>query len=309
MKVLIASTEDFIKYGRSTVSATTAKGTGVSLPLTNATEYAVNDYLCIGVEGSDNAEICLVTGVTGNTVTVTTLFAHEADEPVVKYRYNKRKFYGCVTQSGSFSELTSSGSPKNITVNNPQGTLLEYTGGEGYLYFKSTYFNSTDSTESNLLDAAVSNGDESLRYCSIYAIKKQAGLTRNPYITDDIVEGYRKRAENEINSFLSAKYVIPLTNKTTNATEVPAIVENIAVLLAAGYMDWQEFGKDGEGVKWLSDARSTLKKLQSPGGQQLLGTDNNEMLTRTLSNGVQGYPNTVDNNNGPARFFTMGQKF
>ena len=151
-------------------------------------------------------------------------------------------------------------------------------------------------------------GDESARYCSIYAIKKQAGLTKNPYITDGVVETYRKRAENEVDSYLNAKYTLPLQN-SQGVPEVPFMIENICVLLAAGYMDYQEFGKDGEGVKWLGEGRAILKALQSPGGQQLLGSDHAEMMTNTLTSGVKSFPDTVDNENGPTRMFTTGQIF
>ena len=313
MKVLIAPTEDFIKYGRSTVAADAPAGSNIDVELTNATEFTGGgrngDFIVIGREGSDTAELVQIESITDNTVTIATLvFAHKADEPVVKYRYNERKFYGCTTIDGTFSELVGDGSPKAITVNDPQGTLLEYTGGEGYLYFKATYYNSSSSEESNLPDATAVSGDESVRYCSIHAIKVQAGLTKNPYITDDIVETYRKRAENEVDSYLNARYILPLMN-SQSVEEIPFMVENCATLLAAGYMDYQEYGGDGQGVKWLGQARGILTKLQTPGGQQLLGSDRQEMQTKVLSNGVQGYPNTVDNCNGPAQNFTMQQRF
>jgi hypothetical protein len=147
-----------------------------------------------------------------------------------------------------------------------------------------------------------------VRYCSLYAIKTQAGLTNNPYITDGLVEVYRKRAENEVDSYLNARYVLPLLN-STGVAEIPFLVENCTTLLAAGYMDYKEFGKDGEGVKWLGEARSILKKLQTPGGQQLLGADKMEMQTKTLSSSVMSYPDTVDNDNGPVQVFGMRKRF
>src|SRR4051794_9405442 len=80
-------------------------------------------------------------------------FAHKAGEPVVKYRYNQRRFYGSLTATGSYSELTTSGSPIAIQVDDPQGTTLEYTGDEGYAYFKATYWNSATSEETDDDDA------------------------------------------------------------------------------------------------------------------------------------------------------------
>lgn len=309
MKILIAPTEDFIKYEKTKLTADTLSGASINVTMANSAGIAVNDYVVIGHEGSQQAELCQVTALLGEIVTVDLLnLPHLADEPIVKYRYNKRKFYGATVAGGSYTELASYGSPVEIAVNDPQGTVLEYVGGEGYIYFKTTYYNSQSAEESDILEASEILADESLRYCSIYEIRKQAGLTKNPYITDGYVETYRKRAESEVDSYLNARYYLPLTN-SSGVLEIPFLVENCTTLLAAGYMDYQEFGKDGEGVKWLGEARSILKKLQTPGGQQLLGSDHQEMQTKTLSSGVASYPDQVDNDNGPDQKFTMRQNF
>lgn len=309
MRTLIAPTEDFIKVANDTLNADASSGEDIALSVPSSTNFLVNDWVVVGVEGSETAEICQITDIAVNSITVGTLvLSHKNGEPITKFRYNKRKFYGCLTADGSYVEIVGSGSPVTIMVNNPQGTRIEYSGNEGYVYFKSTYYNTQDFTETDINDADAVFADESLRYCSLYAIRKQAGLTENPYMTDGIIENYRRRAESEVDSYLNARYILPLTN-SSNVAEIPFLVENCTVLLAAGYMDYQEIGKDGEGVKWLGEARSILKKLQSPGGQQLLGSDKNEMQTKDTSNGVQSYPDTVDNTNGPIRLFTMGQKF
>ncbi len=73
-------------------------------------------------------------------------------------------------------------------------------------------------------------------------------------------------------------------------------------------MDYKEFGNDGEGVKWLGEARSVLKALQD-GKQRLIGTDDQEFTQKTLTQGVQSYPDQVDNDNGPLQCFSMQQRF
>lgn len=308
MKALFANTESFIKRDRTRISTDVAAGSTVVITVANANLYAINDYIVVGYEGSEQAELCLITAVSGDTLTVATLVrAHLADEPIVKYRYNKRKFYGCVTATGTFVELTANGSPVTIQVTDPQGAVLEYTGVEGYLYFKSTYYNSTTTEESAVADAEAVLANESLRYCSIYAIKHQAGLNNNPYIVDGNIETYRKRAENEVNSYVISRYQLPLTNSDGDS-EVPWMIENITTLLAAGYMDWQEFGADGEGKKWLGEARSLLKKIQA-GEQSLIGLDGVQMTEVATLSGVQSYPSSVDNTDGPTQQFTMRQNF
>jgi phage gp36-like protein len=292
MKVLLAPTEDFIKRERTALSAAAAAGSSVTIAVVNGANFSINDYVVIGQEGSLVAEMQQVTAVTATSITVATLsLAHDVDEPVTQYRYNNRKFYGSVTSTGSYTELTAYGSPAQIDVNNPQGTYLEYTGTEGYLYFKSTYWNTTTTTETDINDATAVLADESTRYTSLYAIRVQAGLTENPYIDDGQIEIYRKRAENEINSYIYQRYVLPLQNMTTQLPEVPFIIENCCMLLAAGYADYREFGKDGEGIKWLSEARSLLKAVRL-GTQRLIGSDSNELVLKSQTHGVQSYPNT-----------------
>ena len=309
MRTLLAPTEDFIKLERTVLNADVAAGSGVTLTLLNNDNLNQYDYIVIGYEGSESAELVQISAAVtpGLTVQATLVRSHKQNEPVVKYRYNKRKFYGSLTETGTYTELTAYGSPVTIQVSDPQGTYLEYTGSEGYEYFKATYYNTQDSRETDKADSDSVQGDQSTRYCSIYAIRVQAGLTNNPYITDGQVETYRKRAENEVNSYIISRYQLPLVN-ASGVSEVPWMIENITTLLAAGYMDYQEFGQDGMGVKWLGEARSLLKKIQG-GEQSLIDISGQQMAEMETLSGVQSYPDTVDNTNGPTQVFTMGQRF
>lgn len=304
MKVLLAPTEDFIRKARGQVAADVAPGSGVTLVVDNGAVFALHDYIVIGIEGSDTAELVQISAITGNNLTVTIALAHKMDEPIVKYRYNKRKFYGCATQTGAFIELTAYGSPAVIDVNNPPGTSIEYSGGEGYQYFKATYFNSQTSEESNLADSNTVLANESARYCGLYQIRVQAGLAQNPNIDDGRVEEKRKQAENEVDSALISKYILPLTRSSDNVVEIPALVQRITILLAAGYLNYEEYNADGDGVKWLGEARGILNALQL-GKQKLIGTDKQEMSQFTLTRGIQAYP---DDSAPPAKF-GMGQEF
>lgn len=308
MKVLLAPTEDFIKRQVGQLNADMNAGSSVVSTVINSDGFAVNDFVVVGEEGAEGSELCQITALTPTSMTfATVLLFHKKDEPLTKYRYNKRKFYGCTTLAGSYLELTSSGSPAVIAVTDPQGTYLEYTGLEGYIYFKSTYYNSTTAEETAIAESQAVAGDESIRYCSIFAIKKQAGLLKNEFINDGVVETYRRRAESEIDSYINTRYILPLEN-SSGVAEIPWLIENCTTLLAAGYMDYQEFGKEGEGVKWLGESRSILKKIRD-GEQQLLGSDKQEMMAQDLTASVQGFPDQVDNKNGPTKKFTMNQIF
>lgn len=301
MKSLYTPSESFIKGERSALAADVTAGSNVSLTLESNDGMARYAYVAVGREGTEKCELEQINAViTGNTVVQVATLKHNhlKGEPVVVFRYNKRKFYGSTTEDGTYAELTTDGSPVAIQVDDPDGTLLEYTGLEGYTWFKSTYYNSQTVEETAIADSEAVLADETKRYCSVFAIRKQAGLTQNPFISDGDVEVYRKRAENEVNSILAARYALPLA-------EVPAIIENACALLAAGYIDYKEFGGEGQGVKWLGEARGILNSIKK-GTQILLGADN-VALASGSSHAAQlsGYPDDTTEEST----FTIGQRF
>ena len=298
MKRLQAPTEDFIKEERGRLRDDVAAGSSVAVPVESSQGVAVGKHVVIGHEGNELAEVCVASAVTDTSITVATLkFNHVAGEPFVVYRYNQRKFYGATSATGSYSELTADGSPKDISVDDPQGTALEYSGST-YTHFKSTYYNSTTTEETAIADSDAVTGDETTRYASLYAIRKHAGLAGNPRYSDINIEKKRVQAENEINSTLSAKYVLPLS-------EVPGLITNICELLAAGYIDYEAFGKNGSGVDWLASARAQLKAIQK-GTQLLIGADGTELQRVTNADTISGYPNSADTDEEK---FSMNDRF
>lgn len=313
MRSLLAPTEDSIRLAEAKLAVAISAGSDVSLNIYGNGGFEENDYVCIGIPGTPTAEIQKINAAVtdGNAIQVSTvLYPHTADEPVQVYRYNQRKFYGSLTLTGAYSELTSSGSPKSITVNDPQGTYFEYTGLDGYIYFKSTYFNATTNEESDIADAIAVASDQSTRYCSLYEIRFQAGMQDNPYVADDTFEGYRTQAENEINSYLYARYVLPLENGTTSTLEVPALITNCAIKLAAGYSDYREYGKTGEGVKWLGEARGILNSIKK-GTQRLIDSSFQEYQLQKQTQGVQSNANQETSGHGHNNrpIFTTRQQF
>ncbi len=266
------------------LAANADAGSDVDLVLENNDGLGEDDFIVIGYQGNELCEMQQVSDTDGDTgVEVATLkFNHKKGEPVVKFSFNKRKFYGATSADGEFTELTGDGSPKPIQVDDPMGTLFEYTGST-YTYFKSTYFNSETSEETDIDDAVAVLADESARYADLYAIAKHAGLAGNSRYSQSYTEDKRKQAENEIDSVLIGPYVLPLS-------EIPGLIRRICILLAAGYIDYEEFGKEGEGVKWLAEARALLKQI-ADGRQRLIGSDKTELERNEKVDVLSGYPN------------------
>jgi len=303
MKSLYAPTEDFVKVERGILGAAVAAGSNVTANLGNNNGLADNEFVVLGHEGNELAELCEINDVVTGSTSVrfaTVKFNHLKGEPWVKYRFNKRKFYGATTATGSYTELTGDGSPVDIQVDDPQGTLLEYSDSV-YSYFKATYYNSNDTTETDIDDSTAADGDESGRYTTIYAIRKHAGLAGNPNYSDQRIETKRKQAENEINSVLASRYILPLA-------EVPALIGQICELLAAGYIDFEEFGAEGEGVKWLGEARGLLNSIKK-GTQILIGLDSTELARQENTDRLEGYPTEAESDTAEKRIFTIDEKF
>lgn len=302
MKRITAPTDPSIRIELGYLDSDVSPGSNVSLTLKNNDGLSQYDYIVIGYEGSELCEMQQINGVVtaGTLVQVATLkFAHKKGEPVIRYRYNRRKFYGSTTATGTYTELTGDGSPVQIQVDDPQGTSIEYTGST-YTYFKATYYNSQTTTETDLAESLASDADETNRYASLYAIRKHAGLYDNPFYSDFRLEMKRKQAENEIDSMIYAKYSLPLS-------EVPALISYVCELLGAGYIDFEEFGAEGEGVKWLGEARAILKDIKN-GTRILIGSDGVEESRRENVGRVAGYPDdTASSDEG--YMFTRDKQF
>lgn len=295
MKTLSAPIEEFIKTIKTEVTTDVVAGSDKVIAVKNGNDFAVNDYIIVGVLGKEISEIAKITVVSGNDITVGTLnLAHSDGDPITKVLFNQRKLYGCATETGTFVEIET----KDIEVDSPQGTHFEYTGD--YIYFKCTYYNEHTTEESSIDDAVAVLGGESDRYCSIDAIKKQAGLLENPYTNNADVERKRSAAENEIDSAIGHIYSLPLS-------EIPALIENVTILLAAGYLDYQEFGSESGGVKWLGEARGILKNIEK-GTRRLLGSDKVE-LTRLSGGRLKGYPDSSCEDEEDDRKFKMTDEY
>jgi phage gp36-like protein len=287
MKRLTAPTEDFAKGEATRLAADATAGSNVTITLESNDGLSNAAFIAIGHEGNELCELAQINqAISGNTqVRVATLkFNHVAGEPVRLYRYDKRKFYGAISASGSYTQLTGDGSPKLIEVDDPMGTSLEYSGST-YTYFKATYYNSQTDTETDQADAVAVAGDETIRYATIYAIRKHAGLAGNPRYSDSRLEDKRRQAENEIKSTIGSLYALPLSY-------VPPLISRVCELLAAGYIDYEEFGSEGQGTKWLGEARGILKAIKD-GKQLLLDADDAELERVSGVNQLSGYPNDV----------------
>jgi phage gp36-like protein len=282
MQVLIAPTEDIVLSEKTNFSADEAAAQTI-LSVYNTDNFVVNDYIVLDELGSEIAELRKISSVDATartiTVTVATNQLHLKDASITRIRYNQRKFYRSSTKTGTYSHLSSEGSPVDIHVDKPEGTEFEDSSGTSTSWYKATYYNATSGTESSIDDAEASKASDAEHYTSIYKIKVEAGFQNNSYIGSDLVDRYRIEAEAETEGAIIGLYDLPFSS-------TPKILQHIITLLAAGNLLAKEYGLESDvevsktGQRKIDRAEGLLDKIRD-GKIRLVGEDGSEITEKS----------------------------
>lgn len=259
----MATTLSLLNFSTANIAETTQVSTdasagAVSVVVKNANNLAIDDYVVIGLLGSELSELKRITGLSTQTLTVSaTSFAHKANEPVSELRGNQIKVYraanvdGTQPSDGSFSLLTT----VDIDVDQPFTIYTDSTGGSDYWY-KQTYYHSVSTAETAIADSTAVRGGDYGHYVTIEEVRIEAGFTNNPDVTDQMISDRRDDAESQVNGVLkSAKYTLPLT------APYPPVIKNITKLLAAGYLLLQDYGVGADSTNKEGRAKIELAEM------------------------------------------------
>lgn len=143
------------------------------LNVLNSDNFSVNDFVLIGEMGREKSEVVQVSAVTDSSITTgATSFAHSADDPIHKMRFNQIRFYRSTDGvDGSYSVIAT----LDVDVDNADKTTKydDDTATTSYFY-KTAFYNSQTTTESSLSDPVQATGydydtvgavvDETVRY-------------------------------------------------------------------------------------------------------------------------------------------------
>lgn len=263
MQILIAPTEDIVLGEKSALSADIADSLS-TIEVYNTTGFNIGDFIIIDELGSEIAELKEISSISTANLTITFTSAlmnsHNKDSSITKIRFDKRKFYRSTSENGTYTHLSSEGSPINIQVDQPEGTEFEDTNGISSYWYKATYYNSKTFTETSLDDAVASKAGDDEHYTSIYKIKNEAGFQNNAYIGSDLVDRYRYEAEAIIESSLASKYQMPFSS-------IPKILQHITTLYAAGLLLSKEYGVESDidlsksGESKITRAENLIQKI------------------------------------------------
>jgi len=261
MQILTAPIEEYVLLEKTYFSAD-EEASQTTLSVLDPTGFSANDYIVLGEIGNENSEICKISTTSTNSITiaVATVKKHYKDEPIREIKYNQRKFYRSTAETGTFTHLSGEGSPINVKVDDPQGTILEDTTGTSTSWYKATYYNSTSASETSLDDAIAVQAGDADHYTSIYKILKESGFDNNPCITTDLVSRYRDEAEDQTESTLAGLYSLPLPANSK-------MLQHIVTLLSAGFLLSQEYGVEADveigktGERKIQRAEGLLDKI------------------------------------------------
>lgn len=297
MQILVAPIENYILTEKAKFSADEAANQTV-LSCDNAAHFAVNDYIILGNIGSETVEIRKISSISSDLTTITVSeainFSHDEGSPIIKILFNQRKFYRSSTETGTYTHLSSEGSPVDIQVDQPDGTDFEDSSGTSSSWYKATYYNSTTGEETSLDDSIAVKAGDTEHYTSVYKIKNEAGFENNDYISSEIISRYREEAEAQAEGSVVSKYQLPFSSD-------PKIFQHIVTLLAAGLLLSKEYGLESDveisktGQRKIERAEELLEKIAN-GTLSLIGSDGNELSRRTdvLASCSNVYDSTID---------------
>lgn len=294
--------ERFIFNTRTRVNAD-ASAAATTITVKNTTDYSADDYILVGYDGSDTAEVRQINAVTNKTtldLTGSPLdFAHDRFEYVTKVEYNQRKLYSCATEDGTYTLVNTF----DLGVNDPKGTLVTDTGTD--TYYKITYYNSETTAETAITDSEVIRSettedkvvDGDNRYCTLSEIAKISGF-RNASTED--LESVRYRAESRVQSSLAVVYELPLSY-------IPYMIRRVTAELAAGYLLINEAGDTADalysrGQALIKGAYSVLKDIKSK--SLVLFDADGESLDQVTTQTIDFSPSTSTSENEGYRFTT-----
>lgn len=117
-----------------------------SVPFMNSTNFNVNDFILIGVLGSETAEIRKIGSISGNTVVVTVAltFDHPQDTIITLFDYDQVIFYHSATTTSALIALAAA---QNLVADNIYNYYNDTSNATGYGWVR--YYNSVTTLTSD----------------------------------------------------------------------------------------------------------------------------------------------------------------
>lgn len=197
-----------------------------SLVIKNSDRFSVNDRILLGEMGHEKSEVVTVSAVNADKITITvgaTKFPHSVDDSVYVLKYDQIKYYrSTTTVDGTYNVIATVA----MDVDNASKTTsYEDTTGLSSYFYKTTYYGSISTIESDRSDAIPGTG---------YA-RNQLGAIANDFLTEvgDLDQNYMNVPQiinimNECNDDLTSQSSKPYRGlKTSNLLTITASTDYI----------------------------------------------------------------------------------
>lgn len=179
-----------------------------SIATKNSDRFAVNDRIMIGEMGQEKTEVVTVSAVNADEMTLTvgaTVFAHEANTPVYKLRFDQARFYRSTTTStGTYTLLAT----VDLDVDNANlSTIYDDTSGEATYYYKMTVYHSISTLESAYSDPIGGSGWRRDQVGNIIdEILQEVSDPQEQHVTRTELIGYFNDVSDELQTSVAKPY-------------------------------------------------------------------------------------------------------
>lgn len=180
----------------------------ISIQVKNSDRFVANDRIMLGEMGQEKTEVVTVSSVNadGNTMVIgATVFAHSADDPVYKLRFDQVKYYRSTTTSTGVYTVVST---QNLDVDNADlQTYYDDTTGLDAYYYKFTFYHSISTNESAFSDILGGTGWRREQVGNIIdEILQEVGDLQEQHITRTEMLGYFNDVNDDLTSQVSRPY-------------------------------------------------------------------------------------------------------
>jgi hypothetical protein len=291
------------------LTADTPAGSGV-LAVDNSVDFSGGVFVLVGGPGSKIAEIIQAATVElPNQIPLVsnTMLAHEQNESIVALFANQINIYVAANPPSNLQPPDSQFTLQatiNIDANN-ETTSYTDVNGSGNFWYKSTYYNSSSTAETDIASSSAIRGNYTPNYCSITDIRKTAGMMANPYISDVDIDAKRTEAQNQIDGILNGMYTIPFQ------PPVDKMILGITRMLAAGMLMIDDPGAAGsgsaiytEGKDKIADAEAMLAMVAAR--KYILTDAAGDQIISPSSSSSKSFPDATTTLESPGR---MGGSF
>jgi hypothetical protein len=246
-----------------------------SLPIQNTVDFGAGPVL-VGQPGGNSTELVTAASPSAASslpLTGVTLQPHNENDPVYMLFGSQIQIYsaediyanGVQPPDANFSLLAT------VAIDGSQvTTLYNDTANVPGEWYKFLYYNPSSGATTQLSDSvAVQSGV--VHYVSVDQIRRAAGFTTSPNVTNDIIAEFRDSAEKELNGALLPVYDFPLPVPTNPI--VVQIVKNIA----AGELKHEMYQSVNPAM--AKDGGDMANKARNGGGEH---TSLDDLVTRTV---------------------------